>query len=198
MKNLNYYISNNDYSLADSIYSWIIPQMAHNLYARTMGLNLASMAKPYEEVQRLAADFSKTFPHETRIANFYLMQSAIYHGLADELINHIHELIAELGDDPIYYLYQSWAFQQADDKLLALQALDSAITYLPSIFDLYINKLDLYYDLKKHADCINMLYRIDYLFEPDEEDVAFMKTHYPDLLNEKNFAEWANSRNKFY
>lgn len=195
---VNYYLSNDDYRTADSIYAQVIPQMKHNMYARTMGLNLASIAKSYEEVQTLAADFSNIFPDEDRISAFYLMQSAIHHGLIEESIAHIKELIAIVGDDPIYYVYQSWAFQQANENQFALESLDSAITYLPSIFDLYINKLDLYYDMKNYSECIHWLYRIDSLFEPNEEDAAFIKIHYPDLLHEKKFAEWEEKKNKFY
>ena len=35
-------------------------------------------------------------------------------------------------------------------------------------------------------------------FEPNKEDVVFIKIHYPALWNEKSFAEWGKNRNNSY
>jgi hypothetical protein len=193
---VNYLVSNDDYTLADSLLYWIMPQMQDNMYARTMELNLSSWNKSYEDMQTLASEFVKTFPDEKRIATFYLMQSSIYHGLADETINHIYTLIDLIGDDPVYYLHQTWAFQHANANQDALQTLDSAIRYMPHVFDLYLNKIDIYYSDCDYQQCVNLLYQVDSMFTSEEGDASFFKTSYP-LLNEyKPFRQWLETKEK--
>ena len=192
---VNYLIMNDNYEEADSLLYWVMPQMQDNLYARTMELNLASQNKSYEEVQMLAKKFAETFPSEKRISTFYLIQSSIRHGLPDETFNHINTLIDLIGDDPIHYLYQSWAFQQANANVYALQMLDSAIRYIPHVFGLYLNKLDLCYADYNYAACVNLLYQIDTLFESaGEEDATFFRTNYAELEKYKPFVEWVQSK----
>jgi hypothetical protein len=194
---VNYLIINDDYAAADSLLYWVMPQMQNNLYARTMELNLASQSKSYEEVQMLVKEFAKTFPNEQRTSTFYLIQSSIRHGLPDETLNHIHNLIALIGDDPIHYLYQSWAYQQANASVYALQMLDSAIRYIPYVFDLYLNKLDVYYADSDYEACVKLLYQMDTLFESaGEEDIAFFRTNYSKLAGYKPFIEWLQSKEK--
>jgi hypothetical protein len=187
---INYLISTENYADADSLLYWIMPQMNDNMYARTMELNLASMHKSYPEVQRLAKAFMLTFQDENRIAVFYLMQSSIRHGLVDETTNHIQTLIDLIGDDPIYYVYQAWSFQQINAFQYALQSLDSAMKYMPHIFDLYLNKLDVYYIQYDYPQCVALLHRIDSLFMPSDEDASFFQTNYPKLREYKPFNEW--------
>lgn len=193
---INYLISNESYDVADSLLYWIMPQMHDNMYARTIELNLSSLNKPYETLQRLADEFIQTFPDEKRICAFYLMQGSIQHGLVDETIKHIYTLIDSTGDDPIYYLYQAWAFQQANANHYALQVLDSAINYMPHIFDLYLNKIDIYYSDYDYQECVDILYHIDSLFTPVDEDIQFFRENYG-LLNEyEPFNKWAEEKAK--
>jgi hypothetical protein len=187
---VNYLMSNETYHTADSLLYWLMPQMQDNMYARTIEMNLASLSKSYEVMQSLANKFIKTFPAEQRIAVFYLMQSSIQHALVDETLKHIYVLIDLLGDDPLYYLYQSWACQQANEHHCAMQTLDSVIRYMPHVFDLYLNKLDLYYSDYNYQECVRLLYRMDSLFLPDDEEVLFFKTNYPRLDEYRPFTEW--------
>lgn len=190
----NYLIANGEYSAADSMLYWIMPQMQENLYARTMELNLSSMSKSYEDMIKLTDDFEKTFPQEKRICVFYLMQSSIQHGLADETSEQIYTLIKLIGDDPIYYVYQAWAFQQANANNYALQMLDSAIHYIPHVFDLYLNKLDVYYFADNYRAFVDMLYQIDTLFSPEDEDVTFFRENYELLNRYEPFNKWVQSK----
>ena len=194
---INYLISNDEYEMADSMLGWVMPQMQHNLYARTMELNLSSQSKPYETVKALTTVFEKTFPTQKQIAAFYLMQSGIRHGLADETMHHIHTLIDLVGDDPIYYLYQSWAFQQSNANVYALQMLDSAIRYMPHVIDLYLNKLDVYYSDYNYQSCVDLLYQMDSLFESGgEDDAVFFQTNYSQLKTYPPFNEWVQLKMK--
>jgi len=194
---VNYFISNEEYDTADSLLYWILPQKYDDLYARTMELNLASLNKSYENVQFLAENFEKTFPSQRAIYTFYLMQSSIRHGLADETTTHIHALISLIGDDPIYYVYQSWSYQYANANVYALQMLDSAIRYMPHIFDLYLNKLDIYYSDYDYQSCVNLLYEMDTLFESGGEgDAVFFKLNYPQLIGYEPFIKWIQSKGK--
>ena len=191
---VNYLIANGDYDEADSILYWIMPQMENNLYARTMEMNLYSVSLPYEDMKVLTDEFEKTFPNEKRISVFYLMQNSIYNGLADETLKHIYSLIKMIGDDPIYYVYQAWSFQQANADILALEMLDSAITYLPHVFDFYLNKLDVYYFDYDYQSCVDLLYQIDTLFTPEDEDIEFFKTNYEQLNEYEPFNKWIKSK----
>jgi hypothetical protein len=193
---INYLISNDGYEEADSLLYWVMPQMQQNMYARTIELNLSSLNKPYEKLQTLADEFIKTFPDEKRICTFYLMQGSIQYGLVDETIKHIYTLIDLTGDDPIYYLYQSWAFQQANANHYALQTLDSAIHYMPHIFDLYLNKLNIYYSDYNYQECVKLLYQIDSVFMPVDEDINFFRLNYSRLNEYKPFNKWIEEKEK--
>ena len=193
---VNYLISNDNYAMADSLLYWIMPQMQNNMYARTIEMNLASLSKPYQNMQMLASEFEKTFPKEQRISVFYLMQSSIRHGLIDETTQHIYKLIDLLGDDPIYYVYQAWSFQQANVVQYALQMLDSAVHYMPYIFDLYLNKMDVYYSDSNYQACVDLLYQIDSLYVSHEEDVEFFQTNYTQLNQYEPFQIWKQSKGK--
>ncbi len=193
---INYLVANENYIMADSLLYWVMPQMQENMYARTIEMNLSSLSQSYEEVQLLADKFEKTFPDEKRIAAFYLMQSSIQHGLVDETIKHIYTLIDLVGDDPIYYVYQAWAFQQANAGHYALQALDSAIHYMPHVFDLYLNKLDVYYFDYDYQQCVDLLYQMDSLFVSEDEDAAFFQVNYAQLKEFPPFNEWVQSKEK--
>lgn len=105
------------------------------------------------------------------------MQSAIQLGLTDKLSQHIDNLTNTLGNDPIYFVYQSWTYQRAGQLEMALQTLDSAIAYMPQVYDLYHNQLDIYYETARYDDFVKLLYRIDTLFAPTGEDVPFLKKH---------------------
>jgi hypothetical protein len=171
-----------------------MPQMQNNLYARTMELNLYWQSKPYEEIQMLAKNFIKTFPNEKRISAFYLMKSSIQHGLADETMKHIYTLIDLIGDDPVYYLYQSESFQYANANAHALQMLDSAICYMPYVIDLYSKKLDIYYSNLDYQACVHILHQIDTLCVLEDEDLTFFQTNYPKLNEYAPFNEWLRSK----
>ncbi|MDR1878822.1 MAG: hypothetical protein LBQ64_04585 [Bacteroidales bacterium] len=192
--NINYLISTDSYAQADSLLYWVMPQMRENMYARTMEMNLASLSRPYNDVRKLAEAFTKTFPDEPRTPTFYLMQSGIRHGLVNETVEHIQTLISLTGDDPIYYLYQAWLFEHTNEHQYALQSLDSAINYMPHIFDLYLNKLDIYYEYFQYEECMALLYRIDTLFMPPGEDASFFRTSYPQLTEHKPFNEWVKQK----
>jgi hypothetical protein len=194
--NVNYHIAEDNYATADSLLFWIMPQMQENMYARTIEMNLSSLSKSYENMQALANEFAKTFPDEQRISTFYLVQSSIQHGLPNETIKHIYTLIDWVGDDPIYYLFQSWSFRHANANDDALSVLDSAIRYMPYIFDLYVDKLDIYYSDYNYQACVKLLYQIDTCFVSKEEDVSFFKTKYPLLTEYKAFSQWLETRNK--
>jgi len=188
---INYLIANENYTTADSLLYWIMPQMQNNLYARTIELNLYSQSRSYEDVQILAKEFTKTFPNEKQICAFYLMLSSIQHGLADETVKHIYSLIDLIGDDPVYYVYQSRAFKETNANYLALQMLDSAIRYMPYLLDLYLNKLDIYYSDNNYQSCVDILYHIDSMFESGgEEDAVFFQKNYARLKEYAPFNEW--------
>jgi len=191
---VNYLIANGEYDIADSMLYWIMPQMQDNLYARTMEMNMYSMSRSYEEMKVLAGKFDERFPTEKRISVFYLMQSSIYHGLPDETLNYIYSLIDMIGDDPIYYVYHAWSYQQANADVYALERLDSAIHYMPHVFDFYLNKLDVYYFDYNYQACVDLLYQIDTLFAPEEEDVEFFKTNYEQLNQYEPFNKWIKSK----
>jgi len=193
---IKYSIDNENYAAADSMLYWIMPQMQDNLYARTMELNLYSQSKSYEEMQTLSNKFTETFPNEKQISTFYLMKSSIRHGLADESKQHIDTLIGLVGDDPIYYCYQSEAFQQANATTFALQMLDSAIRYMPHIIDLYSRKLDLYYSEYNYQACMDLLHQIDSLCVLEREDIAFFQTNYPRLTEYAPFNKWLQSKDE--
>ena len=193
---VKYLISNENYAAADSLLYWIMPQMRNNLYARTMELNLYWQSKPYEEVQMLAKEFVKTFPNEKSISAFYLMKSSIQHGLADETMKHIYTLIDLTGDDPVYYLYQSEAYQYANATTHALQMLDSAIRYMPHVIDLYSRKLDIYYSNQNYQACVDLLYQIDSLCVLEDEDATFFQTNYSKLNEYAPFEEWVRGKRR--
>lgn len=191
---VNYLISIEEYQKADSLLYWLLPQMQDNLYARTLELRLASFTDKHEDMKILAEQFNQSFPDEKRIKTYYLMQNSIQQGIVDETINNIHTLIDLIGDDPIYYLYQAWAFQSANSPKHALESLDSAIYYIPGNIDLYINKMDIYYYDYDYENCMNMLYLIDALFSHSGNDVAFFSENYPLLQGYKPFNDWVESR----
>jgi len=193
---IKYLIASEDYTTADSLLYWIMPQMQNNLYAKTMEMNLYWQSKSYEDVQTLAKGFIKMFPNEKPISAFYLMKSSILHGLADETMKHIYTLIDLIGDDPIYYLYLSEAYQQANATTLALQMLDSAICYMPLSIDLYSRKLDIYYSNYNYQACMDLVYQIDSLCVLEDEDAAFFQTNYPQLNGYAPFNEWLQLRKK--
>lgn len=192
----NYLISIEEYQKADSILYWLLPQMQDNLYARTLELRLASFTDKYDDMELLAEKFSKSFPNAKRTSSYYLMQNAIQQGIVDETINNIQTLIDIIGDDPIYYLYQAWAFQSANSPKYALESLDSAIHYIPGNIDLYINKMDIYYSDYDFENCVNLLYQIDALFSHSDNDVVFFSENYPLLQEFEPFNEWVESRKK--
>ncbi len=192
--NINYLTSIEEYQKADSLLYWLLPQMQDNLYARTLELRLASFTDEYEDMEMLAKQFNQSFPDEKRISTYYLMQNSIQQGIVDETINNIHTLIDLIGDDPIYYLYQAWAFQSANSPKHALESLDSAIHYIQGNIDLYINKMDVYYYDYDYDNCMNLLYQIDSLFSHSNNDVAFFSENYPLLKDYKPFVEWAETR----
>ncbi|MDR0368169.1 MAG: hypothetical protein LBH82_03390, partial [Bacteroidales bacterium] len=170
---VNYLISAEEYEEADSLMYWLMPQMQDNLYARTMELRLASFTDTYENMQALTAKFDRSFPRQKRISTYYLTESAIVQGLPDKAIEQIYALIELLGDDPVYYLYQAWAYQSAGGAELALISIDSAMQYIPGNMGLYLNKMDIYYYGYDFENCVNLLFLIDSLFSPGENDVAF-------------------------
>jgi hypothetical protein len=193
---INYLISIEEYSKADSLLYWLMPQMQDNLYARTIELRLASFTDKFEDMEALANRFEQSFPDEKRIAAYYLMQNAIQLGLPDETINQIHKLIEYIGDDPINYLYQAWAFQSANSPKYALESLDSAIHYISGNIGLYLNKMDIYYYNYDYENCVNLLYQIDSLFSHSENDIVFFSENYPLLQELDSFDEWIGSRKR--
>ena len=190
----NYLISKGEYQQADSLLYWLMPQMQDNLYARTMELRLASFNKEYDDVQTMAEQFDKSFPQHKATSTYYLMQSAIQQGIVDETIQHIYTLIDSLGDDPIYYLYQAWAFQSSNSFKFALEYMDSVMLYIPGNIGLYLNKMDIYYYDSDYENCVNLLYHIDSLFSRSDNDVLFFSKSYPLLKEYKPFIEWTESR----
>ena len=190
----NYLISKEEYQQADSLLYWLMPQMQDNLYARTMELRLASFDKKYDDVQTMTEQFDKSFPQHKATSTYYLMQSAIQQGIVDETIQHIYTLIDSLGDDPIYYLYQAWAFQSSNSFKFALEYMDSVMLYIPGNIGLYLNKMDIYYYDSDYENCVNLLYHIDSLFSRSDNDVIFFSESYPLLKEYKPFIEWTESR----
>ena len=160
---VNMLVANEDYQIADSLLSYVLPSMQNYLYARVMEMNLASVLKDYEYVKDKANQFVKDFPSEERIAIFYSLQSAIGNGLIEEVNQHIEKLSIIVGNDPIYYVYRSWAFQRVEAYDYALQALDSVIANIPSLFDLYIEKMDIYYIQEQYDQLVKVLQFIDTL-----------------------------------
>ncbi|HOR82598.1 MAG TPA: hypothetical protein PLF32_08075 [Bacteroidales bacterium] len=191
---INELISVGAYEEADSSFFWVEQAIKNNLYGRTMKLNLASLSKSYEEVVAMSNAFLKSFPEQKNIAEFYQMQSAIQLGLTDKLSQHIDNLTNTLGNDPIYFVYQSWTYQRAGQLEMALQTLDSAIAYMPQVYDLYHNQLDIYYETARYDDFVKLLYRIDTFFAPTGEDVPFFEKTYPKLLKNKDFNTWKENR----
>ncbi|MBO4582033.1 MAG: hypothetical protein J5701_07105 [Bacteroidales bacterium] len=179
---------------ADSLLFYLLPSMQNYAYARIMELNLACLQYEYDHVQTLATSFLKDFPQYKSTAAFYLMQSALRNGLVDETNTHIATLISLLGDDPIYYVYSAWAYQNADAYDYALQSLDSAINYLPGMFDLYIDKMDIYYTLHQYDKLTDILYLIDERFYAGQEDVSYFRKRYPSAEKNENFARWIQNR----
>ncbi len=193
---INTMISQNAYSEADSAYFWIEQACKKNLYGRTMQLNLASLHKEYEDVNILTKDFLSVFPHQKNSTEFYLLQSAIKHGLVDKAIKHADYLNSKLGNDPIYFVYQSWAYQHAGMNDKTLQCLDSAIHYMPQVYDFYHNKLDVYYQGENYPDFVKQLYVIDSLFSPTDEDIPFFEKNFPKVAETKEFKNWKENRSK--
>ncbi len=191
---INQLIAEEAYDEADSAFYWVEQASKNNLYGRTMLLNLASLSRNYNEVVVLSNEFLKTFPEQKKIAEFYQLQSAIKLGLIDELLHHIDNLTNMLGNDPIYFVYQSWTYQHIQQLEKALQTLDSAIFYMPQVYDFYHNQLDIYYKIEKYDDFVKLLYQIDNLFAPTSEDVPFFEKMYPKLLNNKEFEIWKENR----
>ncbi len=187
---INYMIAQREYQLADSAFYWIEQACIHNLYGRTMQLNLASLYKDYEEVTQMTKDFLKEFPAQKQISEFYLLQSAISHGLIEKTIEHADYLNVNLGSDPVYFVYLSWVYQQANQHEKTQQYLDSAIFYMPQVYDFYHNKLDIYYEDKQYTDFVKQLYVIDQFFAPTEEDIPFFEKTYPEAATTKEFKEW--------
>lgn len=191
---VNYALNEEDFTMADSILYFTLPQMRNVPYARTLELNMACMRSDYDEVQALAQAYMKDFPHLESTATFYLMQSAQANGLVDETNKHIHTLIQLLGDDPIYYVYSAWGYQNAEAFDYALQSLDSAIAYLPGIFDIYMNKMDIYYLMGEFDQLSKILFDIDNLFSAGEEDVPYFCKRYPKAVSSEQFTLWMNQR----
>ena len=165
------------------------------MYANVLNLNLSSITDDYENVKTTADQFVKKFPDENRIATFYLMQSAIGNGLVEEVSAQIDKMVNMFGNDPIYYVYLSWVFQNADAYDLALEAMDSAITYLPSLFDLYIEKMDIFYLQEQYSQIAEELNIIDELFLPGKEDDDYFSRRYPKARNNTAFKQWIDKRN---
>lgn len=191
---VNYALNEEDYTMADSILYFTMPQMRKHPYARTLELNMACMRSDYDEVQALAQSYIKDFPHLESTATFYLMQSSQANGLVDETNKHIHKLIQLLGDDPIYYVYSAWGYQNAEAFDYALQSLDIAIAYLPGIFDIYINKMDIYYLMGEYDQLSKILFDIDQMFSSGEEDVPYFCKRYPKAVSSEPFTLWMNQR----
>jgi tetratricopeptide (TPR) repeat protein len=191
---INAMISKGEYEKADSAFFWIEQACKNNLYGRTMQLNLTSLHLSYAEMQEVALNFLKTFPQHKHISEFYLLQSAIVNGLSDKVDQHVANLNPLLGNDPIYFVYQSWALNHAKRLDESLQMLDSAILYMPQVYDFYHNKLDLYYETGKYTELIKQLYSIDSIFAPTDKDVPFFENNYPELRKMKEFNEWKSNR----
>lgn len=187
---VNMLVANEDYQIADSLLSYVLPSMQNYLYARVMEMNLASVLKDYEYVKDKANQFVKDFPSEERIAIFYSLQSAIGNGLIEEVNQHIEKLSTIVGNDPIYYVYRSWAFQRVEAYDYALQALDSVIANIPSLFDLYIEKMDIYYIQEQYDQLVKVLQFIDTLFIPNESDIDYFSKRYPKIVQNESFKIW--------
>lgn len=187
---VNMLVANEDYQIADSLLSYVLPSMQNYLYARVMEMNLASVLKDYEYVKDKANQFVKDFPSEERIAIFYSLQSAIGNGLIEEVNQHIEKLSIIVGNDPIYYVYRSWAFQRVEAYDYALQALDSVIANIPSLFDLYIEKMDIYYIQEQYDQLVKVLQFIDTLFIPNESDIDYFSKRYPKIVQNESFKIW--------
>lgn len=187
---VNMLVANEDYQIADSLLSYVLPSMQNYLYARVMEMNLASVLKDYEYVKDKANQFVKDFPSEERIAIFYSLQSAIGNGLIEEVNQHIEKLSIIVGNDPIYYVYRSWAFQRIEAYDYALQALDSVIANIPSLFDLYIEKMDIYYIQEQYDQLVKVLQFIDTLFIPNESDIDYFSKRYPKIVQNESFKIW--------
>ena len=192
---VNIAIGNEDFAAADSILFYTLPQTKDLMYANVLNLNLSSITDDYENVKTTADQFVKKFPDEDRIATFYLMQSAIGNGLVEEVSAQIDKMVNMFGNDPIYYVYLSWVFQNADAYDLALEAMDSAITYLPSLFDLYIEKMDIFYLQEQYSQIAEELNIIDELFLPGKEDDDYFSRRYPKARNNTAFKQWIDKRN---
>ena len=193
---INYMISQKEYNQADSAFFWIEQACKNNLYGRTMQLNLASLYKEYEEVNQLTNDFLKVFPNQKCIAEFYLLQSAIKHGFPEKTMQHADYLNQVLGSDPIYFVYLSWTYQHAGLNDKTQQYLDSAIYYMPQVYDFYHNKLEVYYVENKYSDFVKQLGIIDSIFPPTNEDIPFFEKNYPKVAETKEFKIWKENRPK--
>ncbi len=191
---INYLISQEKFMEADSSYFWIEQAAKNNLYARTMQLNLASLHQSYDDVMQLTKVFLKSFPDRQTISEFYLLQSAIKQGLVDSVLLHAHHLTQLIGPDPIYFVYLSWAYKHANRLDEHLQALDSAIFYMPQVYDFYHNKLDVFYETANYSEFVKELYAIDSIFAPTGEDIPFYDQTYPKLLEVKEYNEWKQHR----
>ncbi len=191
---INALITKGEYAQADSAFFWVEQACINNLYGSTMQFNLASLHLPYDEVHALAKDFLSKFPQHKHITEFYLLQSAIVNGLVDKVEYHNQNLQPLLGFDPVYFVYKSWALNHANRLEESLQMLDSAIFYMPQVYDFYHNKLDIYYELRKYNEMLTHLYVIDSIFAPTDKDVPFIEKSYPELLKLKAFDEWKSQR----
>lgn len=191
---INSLITQEKFAEADSSFFWIEQASTNNLYARTMQLNLASLHQSYDEVKHATKDFLRIFPDKQNISEFYLLQSAIKQGLADNVIFHVDNLTQTIGADPVYFVYLSWTYKHANRLEEALRTLDSSIFYMPQVYDFYHNKLDIYYETKNYSGFIQELYVIDGVFAPTEEDIPFYDKTYPKLLDIKEYNEWKLNR----
>ncbi len=191
---VNHAINNEQWAQADSMLFYLLPSMQNYAYARIMELNLACIQYEYDQVHTMANSFLKDFPQYESTATFYLMQSALRNGLVDETNKHIETLIRLLGDDPIYYVYSAWSYQNAEAYDYALQSLDSAINYLPGMFDLYLDKMDIYYTLRQYDELTDILYTLDERFYAGQEDVSYFSKRYPLAGKNEKFAQWIQNR----
>ncbi|MBO4739821.1 MAG: hypothetical protein J5606_09740 [Bacteroidales bacterium] len=188
------YIENDELDKADSLLLYLLPQEQNNLYARVLDLKLASLLYNYDEFEEYADKFKQNFTTEERIADFFLIHSSMTNGLVEETQNNINNLVRQCGFDPIYYLYMSQVFFNVDAYDFALQTLDSAIVYLPGLFDLYVEKMNIYYALEDYQKLTETILEVDNLFLPMPEDVENYSKHFAKAVKSPYFQEWIEKR----
>ncbi len=188
------YIENDELEKADSLLLYLLPQEQTNLYARVLDLKLATYLYDYDEFEDYAAKFKQDFSDEERIADFFLIHSALSNGLVEETQNNVVSLSEKCGFDPIYYLYISQVFFNVEAYDYALQMLDSAITYMPGVFDLYVEKMDIFYTLKDYQRLTETIFEVDKLFLPMPEDVESYSNHFAEAVSSPYFQEWIAQR----